>query len=326
MNHAQAVHLGIDGGATHSFAVAVAPDGRVRASTRAGSLNFHGSSLTEARAQLRLLLQSLRKQLPRETVIRRAVIGTAALFSEATPREKKALCDGLLAPARTRVVSDAMTAFVGATLDRPGVVIIAGTGSIILAKSEAGQIAQAGGWGHLVGDEGSAYWIAREAIRAAIAAKERRGSATKLGEWIHRALKIRRLADLIPLIHDASFTKDRIAGLAQYLAAHHAETDPVYYDICRHAGRELAAQAIAAAEMAELAANPLPVFLIGGVLEHSGTVRESLMAALNAVRPAQVRPRALLPVLGAALIALHDAGTEISDAVVKRLSSHSFKS
>ena len=325
MNQAPAIHLGVDGGATHSFAVAVAPDGHVQASARAGSLNFFGSGLKEARANLRRLLQSLRKQLPRETVIRRAVVGTAALFSEATPREKKALCDGLLAPAHTRVVSDTMTAFVGATLDRPGVVIIAGTGSMILAKSEAGRIAEAGGWGHLIGDEGSAYWIAREAMRAAIAAHERRGPATNLGDWICRGFKIRRLADLVPLIHDTSFSKDRIAGLARYLAAHNAEADPVYQDICRRAGRELAAQAIAAAEIAELTANPLPVFLIGGVLDHSGTVRESLMAALNAVRPVQIRPRALPPVLGAALIALHDAGIKITDPIVDRLGSHSFK-
>jgi N-acetylglucosamine kinase-like BadF-type ATPase len=96
LNPAQPVCLGIDGGATHSFGVAVGIDGRALASADAGSLNFFGSGLPEARRSLEQLLKALRQSLPAGTEFANAVVGCAALFSEATPDEKQRLCSGLL--------------------------------------------------------------------------------------------------------------------------------------------------------------------------------------------------------------------------------------
>src|SRR5207245_1528157 len=99
---------------------------------------------------------------------------------EAAKAEKEELCRGILPLDRTRVVSDCRTAGFGATLGRPGVVIIAGTGSIVLAQNEAGKLVRVGGWGHLLGDAGSAYWIARESVKVAIASEEGLDSKSSL--------------------------------------------------------------------------------------------------------------------------------------------------
>src|SRR6266566_6856992 len=168
----QNVCIGLDGGGTHSFAVGVDSTGRMLARAEAGSLNFFGAGLPTARRHLKRLSESLERRLPPKTRIARTVVGCAALFSDATNAEKENLCRGILPLERTRVVSDCQTACFGATLGLPGVVIIAGTGSIVVAQNEKGQHQRVGGWGHILGDAGSAYWMAVEAVKAAIAAEE----------------------------------------------------------------------------------------------------------------------------------------------------------
>src|SRR6266568_3399241 len=290
--------IGLDGGGTHSFAIAVDSAGGKLATAKAGSLNFFGSGLPSARRNLKKLAASLKRQLRPETQIDRIVVGCAALFSDATKAEKANLCRGILPLERTRVVSDCQTACFGATLGRPGVVIIAGTGSIVLAQNEAGQHKRVGGWGHILGDAGSAYWMAVEAMKAAIAAEA--GTKTNLGRFICQWFKVKKLTDVVPIIHDPEFTKERFAMLASHLALRVGGRDAVFGEICRRAARELASQALAAVKLARLKTRPLPVYLIGGVLTNNKLVRAGLVTALEnscAVRIAKAR---LSPLLGAA--------------------------
>ncbi|PYK63264.1 MAG: hypothetical protein DME21_03525 [Verrucomicrobia bacterium] len=293
VSHNTSVFIGIDGGGTHSFAVAVDSSGKLLATARAGSLNFFSSGLPAARRNLKMLVRSLERQLPPDSRCKRAVVGCAALFSSASKTEKERLCHGILPLARTRVVSDCQTACFGATLGEPGVVIISGTGSIVLAQNEAGKCARVGGWGPILGDAGSAYWIALESVKAAIAAEEERGRETSLSRLI--------------------------AALAGHLAQNAARHDVVFRETCRRAGRELAAQALAAVELARLKTRPLPVYLVGGVLVNNAWVRGSLVAALKKSCLVRIEQPRLPPVGGAAAIALRDAGVETTHRLAANL-------
>ena len=321
MNPVQPVCVGIDGGATHSFAVAVGIDGRALASAEAGSLNFFGSSLAEARRSLEELLKALKQSLPGGSEFAPTVIGCAALFTEATPAEKQLLCAGLLPLETTRVVSDSMTAHFGATLGKPGVAVVAGTGSIVLAKAEDGRFAQIGGWGHLLGDEGSAYWIARESLRAAIAASENRGSNTALVEAVYGWFAVETLQSIIPILHDPVMTKERVAAFAKFLSQNLRSDDPVFTDILRRAGQELASQALAAIRSSDLKSRPAPVYLVGSVVTKNELVRESLIAHLQQTVPIRLQSAQLPPVLGAAAMALSDAGAPLTPEAVANLRS-----
>src|SRR5213075_184714 len=150
MKRNEPAFIGIDGGGTHSFAIAVDSTGSKLTTADAGSLNFFAAGLPKARRHLKELSESLERQLPRKIQIARIVVGCAALFSDATKVETKNLCGGILPLDRTRVVSDCQTACFGATLGGPGVLIIAGTGSIVVAQNEAGQHQRVGGWGHIL--------------------------------------------------------------------------------------------------------------------------------------------------------------------------------
>jgi len=313
------VVIGIDGGGTRSLAVAANSNGRVLALAGSGSLNFFGSGLPTARRTLKTLVRLLRSQLPSGTQFSHIVIGCAALFSDATRAEKNKLCRGLLPVSRTRVISDCQTASFGATLGKPGVVLIAGTGSIVLARNGAGQLTRVGGWGQILGDAGSAYWIAVESVKAAIAAEEGLGPKTGLSAVICRWFDAGRLTEIVPILHRADFAKDDFAALASHLARRVGSRDAVFRGICRNAGRQLAAQALAAAKLARLPARRLPIFLVGGVLTNNELVRASLIAALKAAGTVRIAKPKLAPVLGAAAMALVDAGVETTAAVVANL-------
>lgn len=314
--------IGIDGGATHSFGVAVAGDGKVIARTESGSLNFLGSSVSETRRNLNELVKSIDVQLPLGSRLATAVIGSAALFSEAPPDQKAKLCQGLLPGDRTRVVSDCMTAYAGVCLNRPGVLIISGTGSILLAKSEEGRFFQTGGWGHIVGDEGSAYWIAVECIRAAVASVEGAGSDTSLVMDICRWFQIKELGDIVTIIYRAGFNKEKMAALAGYLATQ-AEGDLVFQEICRRGGRMLGDLAVRAARGAGIQLDPVPIYFNGSVLRKNAVVRESLVARMEEFFPVRVKEGHLAPMLGAAAMALQDAGVELTPEVIANLQSSS---
>ena len=318
------VYIGLDGGGTHSFAVGVDATGRRLATGEAGSLNFFGAGLPTARRHLKKLAESLERELPPETQIDRIVVGCAALFSDATKAEKENLCRGILPLERTRVVSDCQTACFGATLGRPGTVIIAGTGSIALAQNEAGQHKRVGGWGHIVGDAGSAYWMAVEALNAAIAAEEEIGPKTKLGRFICQWFNVKKLTEVVPIIHDTEFTKERFAMLACLLARKVGRRDTVFAEICQRAAQQLALQALAAVKMARVKTRPLPVYLVGGVLTNNGLVRAGLVTALKKSCAVSIASPRLSPLLGAAALALGDAGIELTAAVVANLAHSDF--
>ncbi|MBL9136771.1 MAG: hypothetical protein JNK85_12915 [Verrucomicrobiales bacterium] len=321
MSDALPVVIGIDGGGTYSFGVAVDPSGQALATAKAGSLNFFGTSLQEARRSLTQLVHSLETALPLGNQLRYTVIGSAALFSEATPREKEMLCRGIVPLETTRLVSDVMTAYHAAGLGKPGVLIVGGTGSSFLARNERGEFAQVGAWGHLLGDEGGAYWIGRECIRAAIAASEGTGPATCLLGVVLRWFDVKSLTDIVPIIYSPKYSKDRFAALAGFAAQQAEPSDPVWLRICENAGRELARQAVAAARLVDLRIRPVPIWLNGSVVRHNAVVRESLFRAMQEDLNVQDQPMLLAPLLGAAALALNAAGFDVGPEVVTRLAT-----
>ncbi len=319
MADALPVVIGIDGGATHSFGVAVDLNGNALAAAKAGSLNFFGTSLQEARRSLTQLVRTLETSLPLGNQVLQTVIGSAALFSEATPREKDLLCRGITSLESTRLVSDVMTAYHAASLGKPGVLIIGGTGSSFLARNEHGEYAQVGAWGHLLGDEGSAYWIGRECIRAAISTSESTGPATCILDIVLRWFDVKVLTDIVRIIYQPKYSKDRFAALAGYVATHADPGDPVWFDICQRAGQELARQALAAARLVNIQIRPVPVWLNGSVVRCNNVVRESLFRAMSAELAVAHQPMRLAPLLGATALALSNALVEVDGNMVDHL-------
>ena len=177
------------------------------------------------------------------------------------------------------VIEDAALLLAAGTPEGWGVAVVAGTGSMAFARSAVGRTARAGGWGHLLGDEGSGYAIAVAGLRAAARAADGRGPATSLTDRLLAAYGLTRPQELIGVVYPGC-DRTSIAALAPAVLEE-AERDPVADEIARSAATELAVAAGAAAHSLGLGAT-FPLALAGGLLVSSAGYRQRFLDALTA--------------------------------------------
>jgi len=202
------------------------------------------------------------------------------------------------------VVSDAVIALTAGTGGRCyGVVVAAGTGSIAYGVDASGRERRAGGWGYILGDEGSGYDIARRGLIAALRAWDGRGSATALVERFITHLQLSKLEDV--LLHVCDWSVPEIAALAPLVVATADDGDGVARGILVSAGEELALVAQAVIVGLDWVGQPFPVVLSGRVFQAGGVVVQTVRERLVASFPqAQITLREREPAWGAALLAL----------------------
>ena len=213
-------------------------------------------------------------------------------------------------PASVSVVGDMEIALEAAFGAGPGVIVIAGTGSIAYGRNAQGRTARAGGWGFAIGDEGSAHWIGREAVRAALRAADLSGtSGTSSQEnftaelcqtWkLDSVEELARTANQIP--------PPDFASLFPTVAA---SSDELARSLLNRAGRELAALASVVIGKLFRGQNqgeqnePVPMAMIGGVFRHSSVVREVFYNELRRLEPlADLNQQVVEPIEGALRLA-----------------------
>lgn len=126
--------------------------------------------------------------------------------------------------------NDALAALTAGTRGQPGVVLIAGTGSIAVGESETGEVARSGGYGYLLGDEGSGFTIGRSGLIAAIQSFEGRAQKTALWEQAAEVYQVSRANELIPIVYRSDRPVNKIAHFARMVVSL-ADTDAVANDI-----------------------------------------------------------------------------------------------
>ncbi len=183
------------------------------------------------------------------------------------------------------VQHDAFIAHYGAFEGRPGVMVTAGTGSIAYGRNAEGAEARAGGWGWMLGDEGSAWWIGREALRAVLAAEGGAGPETRLTELVMDHFRLEEIMDLLDEVYQPRFDRGKITVLAPEVTRLAEEGDRVAADLLRSAGRELGTLAVRAASALRIPADTLEVALQGGVVEGAGEwIRGGVIEVLESYR------------------------------------------
>jgi N-acetylglucosamine kinase-like BadF-type ATPase len=183
------------------------------------------------------------------------------------------------------VVNDALIALVAAVGDAPGVVIVAGTGSMAYGRNAADHAARAGGWGYVLGDEGSGYWIGRLALRAVVRHADTRGPATRLTPRLLTHFGVERPSELIRKVYHERLSASAIASLAHYVQEARDEGDAVAADILTVAARELTTAAIAVVTRLGLTDEAFTFVLSGGIFRGVPWLRDQLTRALPAVAP-----------------------------------------
>src|SRR5260370_6297229 len=172
--------LGVDGGQSSTTAVSGDEAGRVIGIGRGGPSNHVGAA--EGRAKFVNAVE----QCVTAACVKGGVdpantrITSACLGFSGGPADKESIVNEILSSERTLVTHDGLIALSGATAGRPGLITIAGTGSFAFGRNAAGEMARAGGWGYIFGDEGGGFFITRQALRAALRFEEGWGPPTAL--------------------------------------------------------------------------------------------------------------------------------------------------
>ncbi|MGH9662567.1 MAG: N-acetylglucosamine kinase [Bryobacteraceae bacterium] len=299
--------LGVDGGQTSTKAVIGDETGRVLGSGSGGPCNHVGAS--EGRAKLiGAVAGSVTAACTQAGLDPRHVRYRAACFGmSGGPADKREILAAILPADELVVTTDAVIALAGGTGGEPGLITIAGTGSIAFGRNAQGRSARAGGWGYVFGDEGGGFDITRQALRAALRQEEGWGPATSLGPRIVEAAGATGANDLLHRFYTTDFPRPRIASFARLVDAAALDGDRAAADILNNAAQQLAALAASVRRQLFGDGDAVPVVYIGGVF-HSRILLERFRALVELEAGNRCQPPRFDPAAGALLEAYRTAG------------------
>ena len=199
---------GIDGGGTKTKVVVASPEGEALLSQVFGPFNLNSIGAERFAA----LLDEICTWLNQQGQCLALCIGSAGISNQEMTR---LVAEGMQRGGikNWKLVGDQVIALNGALEGRPGIALIAGTGSICFGKNAAGQFARSGGWGHLIGDEGSGYALGRDALTAVARAWDGWGERTLLSELLASELGLDDQKKIISYTYGGD--KSRIAALSR---------------------------------------------------------------------------------------------------------------
>jgi N-acetylglucosamine kinase-like BadF-type ATPase len=255
--------LGIDAGGTKTVCLLADERGVIVAEGRGSGANLHASGELGVEKALHEVMEMALGDRP---VAPEAIcVGIAGMDRDDEVRTVRAIMRRIGHKSRTLVVNDALIALVAGAGDAPGIVVIAGTGSIVYGRNAAGEAARAGGWGHLIGDEGSGYWIGREALAAVMRASDGRGPVTHLTAEILEHFELDEVSRLPRIVYDRARPRVSVAALGPLVQRVSERGDAVATRILERAVEELVLAARSVASRLEMRGDPFTFYLAGGI-------------------------------------------------------------
>ncbi len=298
--------LGVDGGGTNCRAAIVDDLGVLRGEGRSEAANFIRVGLETAIVHIKSSVDEACARAGIEpSQITAACVGLAGVSHPDHHRRMLAALKAALPIPEITLETDARVALAGATGNQPGVVIIAGTGSIACGINARGRFARAGGWGPTMGDEGSGSYIGRRALEAVVMAYDYRGQPTTMMDPLLRHFGVSSPLELPPVIYDSpAEVVSKIAQLSKIVVNAAQEGDQVAQEILKDAASELARAAIAVIEQLRMENEIFRVSYVGGVFEAGELILGSLREEITRVAPhAEIAPPIDPPVIGAVNLA-----------------------
>lgn len=232
--------LGVDGGQSGTTALVGDESGRVVGIGRGGPCNHVGKA--EGRAKF---LNAVGGCL-RESGFEGASFEAVCMGFSGGSEDKEAYVRELIRAERYFITHDGAIALTGATAGKPGVIVIAGTGSFVFGRNAAGKTARAGGWGYVFGDEGGGFDLARKALRAALRQEEGWGPQTRLLDALLASTGAASANDLLHRFYTDEYPRERIAKFAKLVDQVARDGDAVAQEILTAAAQQLATLAGAA--------------------------------------------------------------------------------
>jgi N-acetylglucosamine kinase-like BadF-type ATPase len=298
--------LGIDAGGTKTVCLLADEQGTIVAESRRGGANLQAVGELEVE---KVLHDVMEEAIGNHDVRPIAIcLGIAGVDRPDDATVVKSIMKRIGYKARVLVVNDALVALEAGAPGQAGIVVISGTGSISYGRNAKGEAARSGGWGYVLGDEGSGYWIGRAALRAVLRQSDRRGPETVLSPLLLEHFGIQRAQELIHEVYHTNLKPSAIGSLAKCVQAAFTKGDPVAIGILRGAADELEASALSVARRLDMVGQAFTFILAGGIFRAVPWLEQELERRLPVSSPhSRVRLLDREPAVGAVALALLEA-------------------
>jgi N-acetylglucosamine kinase-like BadF-type ATPase len=306
-----AYFIGIDGGGTKTECI-LGDDENVRARITAPSCKIQTVGKMAAQVVIQNAIRGVCKQAKVDPErVSRICIGVAGYSGQGIAAALTAMVWEVVRIA-VDVVGDHTIGMQAAFGDGPGVLVIAGTGSIAYGRDERGRMVRVGGWGPAISDEGSGNWIGRRAVGAMMRTADR-GQFTALEKRIMDLFNVRRREDVATVANQKGLAE--FAKLAPDVMEAARAGDMLAAEILNQAGAELAALAedVIRHLWPHARQDVIPVGVVGGVFRNVEEVRFAFERSLRSRRTDVMPLRELVdPAVGALELARREAARKVS--------------
>lgn len=295
-------YLGIDGGGTKTTAIICDENAQLISRFVGESINYNSVGMETARKNLKATVDGV---LPNDVKLNAAFIGMSAISERADDEFTKKLCEGIIDCDKITMDSDVYIGLEAMRCDGAAAMVISGTGSMAVGRLPDGEIIHTGGWGYILGDEGSGYAICIDALRAAICGYEGSAEKTLLTDAVKEHYQVNDMLELIDIFYDPPMPRSEIAKLAP-IVFKCSENDGVADAIIRNH-----AQLLANTVSALLSQLPegTPLGLWGGIFENYEKFRNLFSASVNERFPkAEINVLEFAPEYGAVFAAIKTDG------------------
>ncbi|MFN2445806.1 MAG: N-acetylglucosamine kinase, partial [Vicinamibacterales bacterium] len=297
--------MGIDAGGSKTVAYLAGGAGQIVGEGRAGGANLQAHGELEVEKALHHAIEQALGD--RDVTIAAICLGIAGVDRPDEVHIVSSMLRRLGFKTRVLIVNDALIALVAATDEEPGIVVISGTGSIAYGLSSKGVAARAGGWGSVLGDEGSGYWMGRRALVAVMRAFDGRGPATELTQLMLEHFNVTRPDGLVREIYDRPVARRAIAATGLIVERARAAGDLVASEILADAASEIGESVRSVATRLGMRGEPFRTVLAGGMFKAIPWLVADVTRRLEEIVP---RSTAILlevePAVGAVRLALRE--------------------
>jgi N-acetylglucosamine kinase-like BadF-type ATPase len=319
--------LGIDGGGTKTAAVILTTDGEIFGFGEAGASTYGVVPLEDTQNHIAEAVDRARQRAGISAFPFQAVfLGLGNVVSEADRRAIRQIAQGLnLAEVdKIGVDHDIRVALAGGLSGKPGIALILGTGASCFGLNTGGKTWRSGGWGPVIDDGGSGYWLGIQAMHAAVAAYDGRGAATQLTSLVMETLELETMDGLMNRLYVQNLSRSEIGNLGKLVFSAAQHDDEIAIRIIQQGCDLLAECVFAVTRKLEMDASQCEVALVGGLTRAGPVYLDPLIKAIGSRLPGcNVHLAEMPPVLGAGLLALQILHPTLPGSIFQKIREES---
>ncbi len=302
--------LGVDSGGTKTKSILVDPKLELLSIGYGGPGNYHNIGIEKSKQNIKnTIKEAVTKADIKKENIKHGGFGIGGLDTETDRKKITNFLETIKLVKnleKKHIANDVIISLYSITGGRPGIVVVAGTGSITYGTNEKGEDYRVGGWGWPIGDEGSGTDIARRGLQAAAKAYDGRGDETKLTELAKREFELENFDELIPKLDVLDFPSG-ISSFAESVINAGAEGDGKALEIVNEAGEELAESVLAVKRKLSME-EPVRVGCVGGLTSSELFFNKFKEKVTEKVPNVEILDSVQNPVVGAVALVLENLG------------------